>query len=702
MMVQSASNGRRRDKPTLSCTICRARKLRCDRQSPCGSCVRRGKSAECMYHYSEQERKDAIDYRPHSRRHQVRQRIIRLENIITEMRDRDVVQSSPESSGNVTSSVDAHNSSVSLILPHSHHDADSTGNLSLTDTHSVYVGSSHWGTILEDIRCLKDELSDVYSEDTSSQSSTPLDGRLKYGSPVSKVSLLNGANYLPKEQILDMMPPRKVVDRHVSQFFNAFDLAPVILHRKKFLSEYANFWMKPSDAPIMWVGLLFSIMSISVLLQQQDVGALGLTTVESQNMLESYRTLAIQCLITGDYLRPSRYTIEALMLHFAVDQNVNIDTYIGNWVLNGVVVRIAMRMGLHRDPSHWPSIRPLQAEMRRRAWIALYQMDFFTSTQVGLPRIIKDSQCDTQLPTNLFDDDISIDDDKFPPGRPLTDYTPLSHIIQRNAIIKIAAEIYDATEATASSQILIETLGAKLQSTIDAIPAYFRYSSLENSIVGNPVIIMQRIFLDILIHKAVYLLHRQSFIKPPVGCESSVSNELCIKAALAILEHQRRVSEETQPGGLLYGIRWKVASSLNHEFLQATVMLCFLLNRDYDRHTTAPVQELHRRAEIVEALVLAKVQWEKISAQSVEAQRAAEAITTVLKHVPGQSDDTSISSESIDPTPEVATQCYSGGFSYQQSVAFGPSFSLMDEELTGFGTILEQFSTENLEDWGAF
>ena len=226
----------------------------------------------------------------------------------------------------------------------------------------------------------------------------------------------------------------------------------------------------------MWVGLLFSVMSMSAFLQQQDFGphAAG----DLQDMLETYRALTIHCLVAGDYLRPSRYTIETLTLHFAVDQNENLDTNVGNWILIGVIIRIALRMGLHRDPSHWPSIRPLQEELRRRLWISLYQMDFFTSTQVGLPRIIKDSQCDARPPAHLFDDDIGFEHDEIPPERPLTDPTPLFYIIQRNTIIIVAAEIYDATEAAPPPSATIAALGAKLERAIDAIPAWLKYRSL--------------------------------------------------------------------------------------------------------------------------------------------------------------------------------------------------------------------------------
>lgn len=402
--------------------------------------------------------------------------------------------------------------------------------------------------------------------------------------------------------------------------------------------QYANFWDNPSAVPIMWVGLLASIMSMSAFIQQHNVAALGLSTAEAQDMLRTYRTLTIHCLIAGDYLRSSRYTIETLTLHFAVDQNTNIDASIGNWALIGVVIRIALRMGLHRDPSHWPDIRPLHAEHRRRLWMSLYQMDFFTSTQVGLPRIIKDSQCDTRLPAHLFENDLRLDHDEIPTERPLTESTPLMHILQRHTIIKVAAEIYDATEAGPPSSATVAGLEAKLDVAINAIPAWLRYRPLETSIAETPVTILHQMTLDIIIHKATYLLHRRSFKKGATGEESARSNELCIKAALEILEHQRRMSEETQPGGLMFGIRGKVASSLSHEFLQATMMLCFALSRSSEGNSAnANSCALNCRDDVIEVLKNTKDLWENNADRSTEARRASEAITMVLQQHSGNS-----------------------------------------------------------------
>lgn len=385
----------------------------------------------------------------------------------------------------------------------------------------------------------------------------------------------------------------------------------------------------------MWVALLFSIMTISANLQQQDIGSFSMSADDLQDMVETYRTLTIHCLVVGDYLRPSKYTLETLAFHFTIEQKVSLDTCVGNWILIGVVIRIAFRMGLHRDPSHWPSIRPSQAEMRRRLWMALYQMDFFTSTQIGLPRIIKDAQCDTRPPLFLLDDDIDSEHNDSPPERPPTDLTPLSHIIRRNTIIRVAAEIYDETEAVPPSSETISALSAKLDGAINSIPTRFRHKPLESSIADNPITILHRISLDILIHKAVYILHRWSFMKSSGGQESTKSNELCITAALRILEHQRTLSEETQPGGLMFAIRWKVASAVNHEFLQASMMLCFVLSRlkeGYAGNTNS--YALNSRDGIVDALTSAKSLWEEVSDRSIEAERAAKTIAAVLQPNP--------------------------------------------------------------------
>lgn len=471
----------------------------------------------------------------------------------------------------------------------------------------------------------------------------------------------------------------------------------------------------------MWVGLLFGVMSMSALLQQRDFGAPGLYSGESPDRLDIYRSATISCLVAGDYLQQSRYTIETLSLHFALVHNYDMDAPIGNWILLGVIIRIAMRMGLHRDPSHWPSIRPLAAEIRRRLWITLYQLDFFTSTQFGLPRIIKDSQCDTRPPAHLFADDVTLEHNELPQERSRSEPTALLFLIERDTVIKVAAEIYDTTEAGPPSPATVAALDAKIQRVIETMPAWLKYRSPESSVAENPMTVLQQMFMDILINKAVYLLHRRGFVKGTNAEDRAGSNEICIKAALAILEHQRRMSEETQPGGLMFHVRWKVSSSLNHEFMQATMMLCFALSRsnDADSDTKSDRETLLRRDDIIEALTHAKSHWEAIADQSVDAGRAAQAIAAVLQRDLDRSSveasmaplngeacagfEPNLLTEPVsweglfDQVPGIADANYFGNLEYNQDVAIGaldPSFFGAGNDMPDFGNMYDDFVTD--------
>lgn len=150
---------------------------------------------------------------------------------------RDIVQSSRQPSGDNASPSEMPAYTEPQLNPSDGRVTNDMGKLSLTDDHAVYTGSSHWVTILEDIQCLKDELSEEYSNANTSLESTPFGTGSRLESPPTRISLLSSSPCLPREQILGMIPPRKVVDRLVSQFFNAFDMAPFILHRGKFLAE---------------------------------------------------------------------------------------------------------------------------------------------------------------------------------------------------------------------------------------------------------------------------------------------------------------------------------------------------------------------------------------------------------------------------------------------------------------------------------
>jgi Fungal specific transcription factor domain len=114
-------------------------------------------------------------------------------------------------------------------------------------------------------------------------------------------------------------------------------------------------------------------------------------------------TLQVQCLVNSDYTKSSTYTIETMLLYVHSEYQSRWDAEVGIWVIGGIIVRLALRMGYHRDPSNYPNLTPFQGEMRRRIWAFIRQLDTMFSFQLALPSMIRNTDADTALPRNIFE-----------------------------------------------------------------------------------------------------------------------------------------------------------------------------------------------------------------------------------------------------------------------------------------------------------
>lgn len=76
------------------------------------------------------------------------------------------------------------------------------------------------------------------------------------------------------------------------------------------------------------------------------------------------------------------------------------------WISVGTVLRTAMQMGLHRDPRHFPNMGVLQAEIRRRLWATVLELNLQSSLEAGMPSMLAFSDFDTCPPADVNDKDI--------------------------------------------------------------------------------------------------------------------------------------------------------------------------------------------------------------------------------------------------------------------------------------------------------
>lgn len=67
--------------------------------------------------------------------------------------------------------------------------------------------------------------------------------------------------------------------------------------------------------------------------------------------------------------------MEALLVYYTVEHINKVKKGSGNYLLAGLILRVAIHMAYHLDPAHTPEITTLQAKVRRRHRVLLTHVD---------------------------------------------------------------------------------------------------------------------------------------------------------------------------------------------------------------------------------------------------------------------------------------------------------------------------------------
>ena len=75
------------------------------------------------------------------------------------------------------------------------------------------------------------------------------------------------------------------------------------------------------------------------------------------------------------------------------------------WILNGVIVRMGQKLGLHKDGESL-GLPPFEAEMRRRVWWQIIMLDTVYALMSGLGQSLLPRNWNTRPPHNINDSDL--------------------------------------------------------------------------------------------------------------------------------------------------------------------------------------------------------------------------------------------------------------------------------------------------------
>ncbi|KAL2845434.1 fungal-specific transcription factor domain-containing protein [Aspergillus pseudoustus] len=638
---------RKRTRVQLSCTACRNRKLKCCRTHPCTNCIKRGEGHMCTF----------VGRGPRGRSSHgrasptlVQDRLQHLENLImsfAQQRRQDDNQAPDFSIVPPAADLDPRSQPLAPS-PASPPKADGTetdsqespasqpGRLVVNDKGTNYIDSAHWKAILEEINEFKESLNEI---DDLSDDGLGEEEDTREFAPMLWFGLTRPAS---KEELLIDMPSRQVTDRMVHYFLNSEEPVTNILHGPTFGREYTNFWETPQEVSLPWLAILYSIMTLSVLFYQRTGDPIPDLPGDAKDIAGTFRKRSVQCLVQSNYLTPGRYKVEAMFLYNMGEFYKSPDAHTEVPYLLGLTIKLAMRMGYHRDSQQFPAISAFDGEMRRRVWAFLCQLDALFAFEVGVPRTIQDWQYDTELPRNLGDMDFDQDTVQLPPSRPMTEMTHSTYTIAKARLMlcfgKILDMAFSRTPITYEETLQVDR---RLEEAHSLIPQMFKIRPISQSLPDPPRLIFQRFTLENVYQKARCVLHRKYLAEVHENRRYSYSRMVCITASKQILRVHADLYNETQPGGLLHRNRLFPNSIQYTDYLLAAMILCMELSYN---HTTQSAETVRNddfggvvgdREGLISTLEHSHQILESLRRDSTDAQKAHAALTIMLRRVRG-------------------------------------------------------------------
>lgn len=384
--------------------------------------------------------------------------------------------------------------------------------------------------------------------------------------------------------------------------------------------------------------MLFGVMLGGAFLYLRAGDALPEGMATPGEVLENFQRRSAECLVLSNYsTAPGKYTLEALLLHGHSEFIRRPDAQVGIWVLGGVAIRLALRMGYHRDPSHYSHFTPFEGEMRRRMWANIKQLDCLTSYQVGLPSMLQDRHTDCLPPRNIFDEEISAESTELPPSRPETEMTPILYQIVKVRLMSVFDEIFDETslvELHNRNYDRVAALDRRLSEAIAAIPPGLRLASPQDSLMVHPNVLIRQYNIELLGQKARCILHRQHMTKSFQDPKFDYSRKACLGAAMALLKYQMDILAEVQPGGLLFNERWFVTQLEHSDFLLACmVVLLEVCSRGKRSNASRGLEEAYSTTQLMDAVKKSQEFWYIMRDRNRKAMQAYKTMSGMLSRI---------------------------------------------------------------------
>ncbi|KAB8229639.1 putative C6 transcription factor [Aspergillus alliaceus] len=522
---------KKRRRPALSCSECRRRKVRCDRNRPCAQCIAH-RTNLCTYD----------DARPGLQEHQRHEEANDGSNILNPL---GTSQGTGADSGRTILEIhhpdnpavpteEQPNVAPDTSFPCPTPPADS-GQVHGIVSKTRLFGPGHWMSTIPLLKGLP-------TLEPVSHSASPFCQSFRgvcYEPDCSIVEAVAQCKQLARDMkkqlpsrsplpagIHQSFPNRLVMKELIDLYFNTFESCYRILHLPSFRAEYECYTQQPETAHPSSVVKISLVMSIAAALHCDS-------TLRFDLRVKAQRWIHISHTWLSAPLEKDRLTIDGIQIHclLLLARQVNRIGADLVWISSGSLIRMAMQMGLHQDPTRLGPMSLLEKELRRRLWYTILEINVQSALDSGMSASITVNEYTTQPPSDLGDDELEEVNQHKPPTKRVSYPTPTSFqcLLANSVPLRLVATtvINSLQEGPPYDQVL--SLGSELASACRNVAALVdKHASLEDGPSPNE---FRYGWCDHLHRRFLLCLHLPYAVQAKQSPLYSYSMKVCLEAS---------------------------------------------------------------------------------------------------------------------------------------------------------------------------
>lgn len=383
-----------------------------------------------------------------------------------------------------------------------------------------------------------------------------------------------------QKRMRDILPSKEVCDKLVKTYIDTSEVILRILHVPSFYDQYNRFWEGRLESE-SFLPQLLAILSTASRFDTKSKG-LGHERVEGVH-------LPTACALVRswlDSLKGKQLTdfanlqVELLLLHA---QRMLTPRPHELWTQLGYVVRLAMTMGMHRDPSEAePRMSVFQGELRRRLWYTILDLDLHNSLSSNMPSTLREGDFTCRPPRNLDDAELFEGMTELPTSRPIDQITDNQMQVHAATTLPTRLRVVHLVNRIDNLRDYQEVLevGTKLDRYLEDINFIYPRQGVMDDAQRSKMWRL-RVILDMHVRRPLLALYRALALGAP-DCPSQISRAY-LRSCMVSLKYMDEIDPRLP--------HYADVAAMYHHIMKLDIIQCAFSVCYYIQSTTRPTSD---------------------------------------------------------------------------------------------------------------